>query len=390
MANGKSFSAMILLAFLLSFSGCAGTKENVITRATLEGRRYRVVVYPLENLSGNPAPVREVRQSFIDEMAGRGFDVIDEQTLRGFMAKNRIRYTGGLDWITAKALKDDLGVDGVLIISLELYLPETLPKIALTARMVASGEKATIAWIDGVGLAGDDSPGILNLGLIEDPQVLTKKAIQSLVASLTESLSGHKGGTTLEKSLPKKYRPRVVFRSPLLETGRKYTIAVVPFFNKSERKNADEIMVLQFIRQLKRFETFEIIEPGIIRQEFLTLRIIMEGGISLDQTDVVFAALGADLILSGKVLDYQDYRGTWGKPKVDFSALLIEPKSRSVVWNSTSVNDGQEGVYFFDVGKVNTAHELTDRMVRSIGEIVTKGLPEETIPEVPSPPAIVD
>ena len=376
----KSLSAVILSAFLLFFSGCGGTKETVKKDANLEGRRFRVVVYPLENLSGNPAPLREIKQSFIDQLAQMGVDVVDEETLRRFMAKNRIRYTGGLDRITAKALKEDLGVDGVLIVSVELYFVEAPPKIALISRLVATGDKATISWIDGVGLAGDDSPGILSLGLIEDPKALMNKTIQSLVDSLATSLSDRKEGTNIGK-LPKRYQPRIVFRSPLLEVDRKYTVAIVPAFNRSERKNAGEILVLHFVRQLKGFENFEIIEPGIIRQEFLSLRIIMEDGISLAQTDAVFASLGADLILSGKVLDYQDYRSIWGKPKVDFSSLLIERKSRSVVWNSTSTNDGAEGVVLFDWGKVNTAHRLTSRMVRSIGElIVTKE--EEKIPDV--------
>jgi TolB-like protein len=368
---------MIPLACLLFISGCGGTKETVKRDVSAKEKRFRIVVYPLENLSGNPIPRNEIRQSFVDKLGQAGLDVIGEEGLRRFMAKNRIRYTGGLDRATAKALKDDLGADGVLIVSVELYFDESPPKVALISRLVMTGEKATIAWIDGVGLAGDDSPGILELGLIEDPMVLLEKAVQSLVDSLEVFLSGGKEGTRIKK-VPRRYQPRIVFRSPLLETDRKYTVAVVPFFNTSERRSAGEIVVLHFVRQLKRFENFEIIEPGIIRQEFLSLRIIMEDGISLAQSDAVFSVLEADLVLSGKVMDYRDYKSAWGKAKVDFSSQLIERKSRMVVWSSMSYNDGEEGVYFFDWGKVNTAHGLTKRMIQSIGERIVK---EEIIRE---------
>jgi hypothetical protein len=379
-------TAVILSAFLLFISGCAGTKETVKKDVHGKGKGFRLVVYPLENLSGNAVPLSEIRQLFINHLGQMDFDVVGEEILRRFMAKNRIRYTGGLDRMTAKALKEDLGVDGVVIVSVELYFEEPPPKIALISRLVTTGDKATISWIDGVGLAGDDSPGILSLGLIEDPRALVEKAVQSLVNSLAVFLSDGKEGTKIGKA-SKRYEPRILFRSPLLESDGKYTIAIVPFFNRSERKNAGEIMVLHFVRQLKRFENFDIIEPGIIRQEFLSLRIIMEDGISLAQSDSVFAALDADLVLSGKVMDYRDYKSIWGKAKVDFSSQLIERKSRMVVWSSMSYNDGEDGVYLFDWGKVNTAHGLTKRMIQSIGERIIKEEKEEILPEEPIFPA---
>ena len=94
----------------------------------------------------------------------------------------------------------------------------------------------------------------------------------------------------------------------------------------------------------------------------------MDEGVSLAQTDVIFSSLKVDLILTGKVLDYQDYQGSSGKPKVDFSTLLVERKSREVVWASKSYNEGDDGVFFFDWGKVNTAHTMASEMARVVLE----------------------
>ena len=52
--------------------------------------------------------------------------------------------------------------------------------------------------------------------------------------------------------------------------------------------------------------------------------------------------------MTGRVMDYQDYQGAEGKPKVNFSVTVVERKSRKVVWNSYSRNEGDDGVYFFD------------------------------------------
>jgi TolB-like protein len=380
-ANQKSESpcalylrgAILLFAFIIFLSGCAAKKETLNTSP--QKPRFPIVVYPVENLSGTKAPIREIRQLFIEKLNQVGFEVLGEDALEKFMEKNRIRYTGGLDRATSKAFIEQMGIEGVFIISVELYSEETPPKIGLLSRLVSTGDQATIQWIDGIGMAGDDSPGILSLGLIEDPKVLLNKAVQNLVASLETFISGRSESRVAQ--VKKRYQPRIKYRSPLLEVDKKYSVAVVPFFNVSERKYAGEVLVLHFVKELKQFENLDVIEPGLVRQELLNVRIIMEDSISVAQAEVLFGTLNVDLILAGKVMDYQDYRGTWGKAKVDFSSQLFEQKSGMVVWSSRSYNDGEEAVYFFDWGKVNTAHVLTNRMVEAIGEMVIKGMPVE-------------
>jgi hypothetical protein len=67
-------------------------------------------------------------------------------------------------------------------------------------------------------------------------------------------------------------------------------------------------------------------------------------------------------------MDYQDYQGIWGKPKVDFSATVIERESREVIWSSSSYNEGDDGVFFFDRGRVNTAHAMASQMVQRVAK----------------------
>jgi TolB-like protein len=324
----------------------------------------------MENLSGTAAPLKEIKGALMDGLKARGIDVLQEDALEKFMARHRIRYTGGIDKITAKEFKDEIDCQAVLITSLELYNDTNPPKIALTSRLVSTGDNPVILWIDDVGLAGDDSPGILGLGLIEDPKTLQKKALNRLIDSLRESLSGRKENKGL--SVKRKFRPKISYRSPVIEGKRKYTVAIVPFFNRSERKYGAEIMSLHFVKHLKEFEEFDVIEPGIVRQQLLSLRIIMDQGVSLADADAIFAMLNVDLVVTGQVLDYQDYQGSFGKPKVDFTAEVIERKSREVVWSSTSYNTGDDGVFFFDWGRVNTASAMASQMVRSIGKMMAK------------------
>jgi len=361
---------IIFFAGLLFLMGCVTGKEATKENLPGMGERFLIAVLPMENLSGTAAPLREIRGAIIEGLNARGIHVLQDDALESFMARHRIRYTGGIDRITAKEFKDEIDCQAVLISSLELYNETNPPKIALTLRLVSTGDNPVILWIDGIGLAGDDSPGLLDLGLIKDLKTLQKKALNRLLDSLRESLSGRKENKGL--SVKRKFLPKISYRSPVIEGKRKYTVAVVPFFNRSERKYGAEIMSLHFVRHLKEFEDFEVIEPGIVRQQFLTLRIIMDQGVSLADAEAIFAVLNVDLVVTGQVLDYQDYQGSFGKPKVDFTAEVIERKSREVVWSSTSYNTGDDGVFFFDWGRINTASAMASQMVRSIGKMMAK------------------
>lgn len=372
MTSSKGFlsrAGIFFSAVILCLSACAGA-QHVTGPSSFAPpeRKFSIAVLPLENLSGTAAPLKSIRESIIEQLKREGFSILDNEILEKFMAKNRVRYTGGVDEVTAQAMKRETGVDGIFITILEQYSETPPPKIALTSRLIRAGDAPVIEWIDGIGLAGDDAPGILSLGLIEDPQQLLKKVTEKIAISLRNHL--FRGTQTVKEGAQKKFRPKTSFHAPSLEKGKKYRVAVVPFFNKSERKYAGEVMVLQFIRDLKISGKFDVIEPGLVRKAFLTSRMIMQEGISLVDANTLFPMLDADLILAGQVLDYQDYQGVYGKPKVNFSVQAIERASQRIAWSSMSYNEGDDGVYFFDWGRINTAHDMASRMVRHIGNMM--------------------
>jgi hypothetical protein len=147
-------------------------------------------------------------------------------------------------------------------------------------------------------------------------------------------------------------------------------VAVIPFFNSSQRRFAGEIIALHFVKQLWMLENFTLLEPGIVRRVLLKYRIIMDYGISKAQADILLSKLDVDFILTGNIFDYQDYQGGSGIPKVDFSSRLIERQSREVVWSCRSFNEGDDGVFFFDWGTMHTAYSMATEMVSSAVETI--------------------
>jgi hypothetical protein len=360
-----------LFSMLCCVWGCAAENHSVVNDTRVTENALRIAVWPFSNRSRSPAPIEDMRRLFIDSLKGRGVNIVDEETVQKFLETKRIRHVGSISRKAASDLKWETGADAVLLTTLELYSVPPPPKIALISRLVSTGSNPKILWIDGVGMAGDDSIGLLELSLILDPQKLLRKALPNLPASLATHLSGRRYWTTSDRSILK-FWPKLIYRSPVLEPGRKYTVAVIPFFNESERRFAGEIVTLHFVRKLTHNENFSVSAPGLVRDTMLEYRIVMDDGISIADADLLFSKLDVDLILSGLVFDYQDYEGPLGKPKVGFSAMLMERQSLEVVWACQSHNVGDHGVFFFDWGKINTAHAMASEMVQSALETLVE------------------
>jgi TolB-like protein len=332
-----------------------------------------IAVMPIANFSKQWAPYSAIRQSLTDLLQEQGLTVLNNEVLESFMERHRIRYTGGMDRATAEAFEKENMARAVLITALEHYDTMYPPKISITTRLVSTRNKPEILWMDSVGLAGHDAPKLLDLGLIKKHRVLFEKAVRNLSGSFQLFLQGKKNIINVERGWLEepRFEPKIHHRSSaIIEKDRGYTVAVLPFFNLSDRKYAGDIMALHFARELGKFENFNIIEPGVVREALLKFRVIMFDGISLPQTARISSMLNADFILTGNIMDYNDYTGSVGRPDVDFSTLLIERGSREAVWTSKSYNLGDDDVYFFDLGKINTANAMAAEMVRAVAEMM--------------------
>jgi hypothetical protein len=375
MISSTSFSnkvVKICLAIIVILSGCAVWKSargEVVPEAKEREQRMRVAVFPVDNLSGYFVPVRDLRLAWIEKIKEIGLDVIDDETLENTLERHRIRYIGGVDSEAARAFKEEAGADAVLITSLEYSNEYYPPKIALVSRLTSTGENPRILWIESVGMAGDDSPGILGLGLVNDLVTLQQRALQKLAVSLESSLSTNLI-SQVNQDYEGKYRPKQFYNASQLYKEKKVTIAVVPFYNNSMRRRAGDLLQAHFTRQLALEPGVVPIEPGIIREKMLGIRMIMPQGVSIRDVDVLTYILDADFVLSGSVFDYQDPRGGAGTPKIDFSSLMINRSERKVVMLAKSYNQGDEGVYFYDIGRENNASVMAEKMSGSIVDMM--------------------
>jgi hypothetical protein len=330
-----------------------------------------VAVLPVDNLAGRQVPKKELRAA-VEAAVGAQLEIVTGDLLEQFLSRHRIRFTGGLDGEDAAAAREELGVDAVLLTEVEVYSAASPPRLAMGMRLVSASQEPVILWIDHVSLAGDEAPGLLGLGVLHEMKDLEVRVLARLTASLQNAIEGKGGAGGERPSVARRYGPRIHFRGAGLDAETRYRVAVLPFFNLSGRRGAGDAVAMEFVHQLVATRQYDVVEPGVVRDYLLRARVFLPGGVSLEATRLLLGALGADLVLSGVVLDYDDGAGPAG-PTICFSATVLETDTGMVMWHSTSLNHGNDGVYAFGLGRVTTPSALTTRMVVPIVEALAPG-----------------
>lgn len=349
------------------------------------GKGSLCAVLPIENLSDSPVPLDEINNKLFSILSDHGYHLVDRDQLDRFMQAVRMRYVGGINEDIAQSLRKELGVEAVFITALETWTEKKQARVSVVSRLVITSQQPEIVWMDSVGLTAEDEVGLLGLGRIGAPQQLLERGLDKLMVSLDRYLDGaaplliHAGnrqGLRLVNEWSanvdgspsrgeKRFQPQLRYRASGFDPSRKYRIAVVPFLNINARKHAETITSLHTVRELQRYYNVHVLEPGLVRDRLLRYRMIMQSGPSLAASDVLAdeGILGADLIVSGKIFDYQDRSG---ESKVDFSLQVFDGPGRRVIWTSRSYSSGNDNVYFFDRGRIRSAHDLLVRMMRSV------------------------
>ncbi len=336
----------------------------------------RIAVLPFDTLGDAAAPVDRIRETLSNKLADRRVALLDDQTLLSFMRRHRMRYIGGLTQEMGRALQTETGALAVLVTSVDLYVEKDPPKLALTCRLVSAGDQARILWMEGAVLAGDEAPGFLGLGRIVDPAVVRERVTARLADSLARYLSGAQGRLESAPSRTRgarRFRPRSAYRSPEPPPAGSgpVRIAVLPFSDESTTRHAGEILSLQILGSLARAPGVEVVEPGIVREVLLNARLIQEEGPSMPQADLLRSLLNVDVVLFGEVTEYTETGAGAAEPEIDFSVRAIDTSRRQVIWSSVSHGRGDEGVVFFGLGRVPTAHALGREMASGlIGELL--------------------
>ena len=345
------------------------------------GEPARLGVLPVENLTDAPIDTEAFRAALQETLLASGVPSLDPALIDDGLARHRVRFVGGLDETTALSLREIGGVGLFLVTSIELFDDSPNPRFGVAYRLLRIEDDGVRAfWAGSFHQAGDDAPGLFGRHLVDDVAVLWHRALDRIAEDVSARLASDGGGAGRLPSGQRRFRPKSLSvaqgSTPAPGTARK--IVVLPFRNNSANPHAGEIVAQEILHELIRRGGAEVVERGVVRKALLDLRIIQEGGISLAQADLLRALVGADLVVTGTVTDWNDSRVD--RPSlVEFTAYAVDTRLQRAVWLARSRGEGDAGAYFFGLREVRTAPVLAVELVRSLlEEIGSKSRKERT------------
>lgn len=348
-SSSRTRRALLATAGLLAL-GCASGRTHGGGAALSV---THVALFPFEG--GGTEPGGGFAAALEVAMARAGLDVVSGPAVETPLAERRLR-SPGIGEAAAAFARDELGVEAVLVITIERRTDDGEPVLELAARLVSVVDRPRVIWMDGFAEAAAMSHGLLGLGGYHSIGDLEREAATRLSRSVAAFIRRGEQRGRCEPG--RDFRPRSVYRTRSELPGRR--VVVLPFLNQSPSRPAGEAVSLQIVRQLAATGSFDVVDPGAVRDALRRERIITRGGVSLAEAERMAKRLDADLVVSGQVVQYDP-----AVPTLEFTTVVLGRDER-LVWRSSSRNGGGDAVSVFDVGRVGTMSELTCRMAAGV------------------------
>jgi hypothetical protein len=312
---------------------------------------------PFVNFTEEPEAVEVLMPLVEGQLRERGFDLVMGEPMEDFLWRHRVRRTDMVSAKFATLIAEELQVQGVLVGMITLYRPGDVPQVGLVTRLVAVPE-ATILWSSDLSLSGDDYTGVLALGTVKDIGVLADRLVDKIYSSLRPvravQLSPPPETPRFYELKTKKPSEVLAYLNPTADFYGLESVGVIPFRNESERRGAGDIVSTVFVSRLHNTGLFKVIEPGLIREQFLRFRVRARGEVDRLGLRPLNRNIQAQGYITGTVVTYDE--GILGRleapPEVAIAARLLRAEDDIIVWSMHNRLRGDDYNLFLDFGRI--------------------------------------
>lgn len=160
--------------------------------------------------------------------------------------------------------------------------------------------------------------------------------------------------------------------------GTTYTphpkIAVLPFDNYTDQDLVSAKVTEYVQASLTARSAVDMIESGTTFEALRRLRIRSALVLRKGQIDSLAQTLEADYLLAGSVLEFREIGDKFLDkiPQVSLNARLVDCKTGATVWTGVSNDSGDRTEFLFGIGAVQSADELSRKMVESMVNDIVK------------------
>lgn len=171
--------------FVFAFPTIAAIGNGLNNNSSQPIMLKNISILPFENLSENPVATKTISELIEKELRSKGWMFITrDEAVEEFLAKRRIRYTGGVTRLAVREMGKVLGVDAVLVGSINQFSDANgRINVAVTARLVNTID-GSIIWANTLSYMERDFVGLLGLGLITSVDVLSSRVAKDLVKGI--------------------------------------------------------------------------------------------------------------------------------------------------------------------------------------------------------------
>ncbi len=118
-------------------------------------------------------------------------------------------------------------------------------------------------------------------------------------------------------------------------------LAVVPFDNLTNDRNADEIVRQVVVSELLASGLVDVVFPGEVRAAFAELGIKSVSTLTKSQIKALCNSLKAEAIIVGAVEEYGEAKmGNVSAPQITVSLMMADANTGSIVWSITKTRGG--------------------------------------------------
>ena len=119
------------------------------------------------------------------------------------------------------------------------------------------------------------------------------------------------------------------------------TVAVIPFQNFSNDKDAAERVRDVFSGMLLATEAIYVLPPGEVHRAISRVGIVKPAAPSIEEIKGLSGILGVDVVITGAVREYQVLRsGASTANIISFSLQMIETETGTIIWSASSTKGG--------------------------------------------------
>lgn len=168
--------------------------------------------------------------------------------------------------------------------------------------------------------------------------------------------------------------PTVLKQGPLPDGGNICRVAVLPFINQTQYKQADDILLRVFVSELTNVGNYQVAQEGDVRKFYQQMNVLPSKMLGAEQLRAMSDLLGAQVIIAGTITEMSDSSGAGQQlePSIAVIVRIIEGASGRTLWATYIRREGIEYRRIMHFGLVNSVTSLAMHVSSEIVEAWNK------------------